>query len=63
MVFIFELDPPNPLMILVTMRNDWQLAKDAKVLDLFDSKGMLKKDFSPEQILETPFVFITFCRC
>ena len=43
LLFIFELNPINPLTMLVAIRNDYRFDKDAKLLNPFYTKAILNK--------------------
>ncbi len=55
-LFIFELNPLNPLTMLVAIRNDYRFDKDAKLLNPFYTKRILQEaGFSEKQIRYTIF--------
>lgn len=43
LLFIFELNPLNPLTMWVAIQNDYKFDKDAKLLNPFYAKGILTK--------------------
>lgn len=43
LLFLFELNPLNPLTMLVAIRNDYRFDKDAKLLNPFYTKRILSK--------------------
>jgi SAM-dependent methyltransferase len=62
-LFLFELNPLNPLTMWVAIRNDYRFDKDAKLLNLFYTKGILTKaGFTKQEIRFTIFFpqFLSF---
>ena len=56
LLFIFELNPLNPLTMLVAIRNDYRFDKDAKLLNPFYTKRILSKaGFAEKNIKYTIF--------
>ena len=63
LLFIFELNPLNPLTMLVAIRNDYRFDKDAKLLNPLYSKKILRKaGFFEKEIRYTIFFpqFLSF---
>jgi SAM-dependent methyltransferase len=63
LLFIFELNPINPLTMLVAIRNDYRFDKDAKLLSPFYTKKILSEaGFSEKEIKYTIFFpnFLSF---
>lgn len=62
-LFLFELNPLNPLTMWVAIRNDYKFDKDAKLLSPFYTKGILTKaGFTQQEIRFTIFFpqFLSF---
>jgi SAM-dependent methyltransferase len=62
-LFIFELNPLNPLTMLVAIRNDYKFDKDAKLLTPFYAKRVLQQaGFADQKIKYTIFFpqFLSF---
>ena len=63
LLFIFELNPLNPLTMWVAIQNDYKFDKDAKLLNPFYAKGILTKaGFTQQEIRFTIFFpqFLSF---
>lgn len=62
-LFIFELNPINPLTMLVAIKNDYRFDKDANLLNPYYAKKMLQKaGFIKNNVRFTIFIprFISF---
>ncbi|HWY80294.1 MAG TPA: class I SAM-dependent methyltransferase [Candidatus Sulfotelmatobacter sp.] len=62
-LFIFELNPINPLTMLVAIKNDYRFDKDANLLNPFYAKKMLQEaGFIRNKVRYTIFIprFISF---
>ncbi|MDA8170379.1 MAG: class I SAM-dependent methyltransferase [Nitrospiraceae bacterium] len=63
LLFIFELNPLNPLTMLVAIRNDYRFDKDAKLLNPFYARKILgNAGFAEKKIRYTVFFpqFLSF---
>lgn len=59
-LFIFELNPINPLTMLVAIRNDYRFDKDAKLLNPYYTKNLLQAVGLSERKLRFKIFFPQF---